>query len=439
MIAPRQGLFASLLTVSFALHMFLLVIATTHQLSDNRTSQGSLMTTQLVSESLTELQPPNTVSLALIATRYATNPSVASIRILDAKGQVLATAGIAKTRQGEVFVREALQGNKQIGSVEITLIEPSVGEILRTQWLAILLSLFIHGLLFLAYQAVARPSRSEYLAQINKEARLKHEIQQLTQALEQEKLHAAMAVAQAQQQAKQPSAPIAEEKQSDTSNTLALNIQFYDPKQLLQSVNQSIAEPYFRLCQLFLTKSAELSRKHFNIPEQDFNLVQRFNEKGAVLTLNNTKPEAVACLMLTGAVFQLLSNIVYKRYRDSKRFALQTRASVASAMTELQYSAEETAERLVQQLHAKENALYLAEEQLDFIRQHYQLIGLPNPSNLLTRHAFMVMGMSAEYAALAESFRTEILLGKKSHISPSSTTSNFSKPNEEESLTPPAV
>ena len=143
MIAPRQGLFASLLIVSFALHTFLLVIATTHQLNENRASQGQLMTSQLVADSLSELEPANTVSLALIANRYATNPSVASIRILDANKQVLATSGISKTRQGEIFARDALQNEKKVGSIEVTLIQPSIGEILRTQWLAILASLFL--------------------------------------------------------------------------------------------------------------------------------------------------------------------------------------------------------------------------------------------------------------------------------------------------------
>lgn len=112
MNAPRQGLFASLLIVSFALHTFLLVLATTHQLNDNRANQGQLMTSQLVTDSLAELEPANRVSLALLANRYATNPSVASIRILDANGQVLATGGLTKTRDGEVFVRDALQNGK---------------------------------------------------------------------------------------------------------------------------------------------------------------------------------------------------------------------------------------------------------------------------------------------------------------------------------------
>lgn len=269
MNAPRQGLFASLLIVSFALHTFLLVIATTHQLNENRASQGQLMTSQLVADSLAELEPANTVSLALVANRYATNPSVASIRILDANKQVLATSGMAKTRQGEVFVRDALQNEKKVGTVEITLIQPSIGEILRTQWLAIFASLFLHFLIWLAYRVIARPTRSEYLTRINQENHLKHEIQRLTQALALEKQNAITLVAQAQQQAKTQNKTPAEKKPRESTqlddHSLALNIQFYDPKQLLNSVNQSVSVPYFKLCQLFLDKSIDLSTKHYQI------------------------------------------------------------------------------------------------------------------------------------------------------------------------------
>ena len=197
MNAPRQGLFASLLIVSFALHTFLLVFATTHQLNETRASQGQLMTSQLIADSLSELESANTISLALIAERYATNPNIAYIRILDQNNQILATEGMYKTRSGEVFARDALKNEKKVGRVEMTLIKPSIGEILRTQWLAILAFFIIHTVLWLLYRVVARPSRSEYLARIKNESRLKHEIQQLTQALELEKHHAAIAIAQA--------------------------------------------------------------------------------------------------------------------------------------------------------------------------------------------------------------------------------------------------
>ena len=49
---------------------------------------------------------------------------------------------------------------------------------------------------------IAALTRSEYLARINEENRLKHEIQELTQALALEKQNTVTLVAQAQQQTK---------------------------------------------------------------------------------------------------------------------------------------------------------------------------------------------------------------------------------------------
>lgn len=417
MNAPRQGLFASLLIVSFALHTFLLVLATTHQLNENRANQGQLITSQLVTDSLSELEPPNRVSLALLANRYATNPSVASIRILDAKAQVLATGGLTKTREGEVFVRDALQNEKKVGVIEITLIEPSIGEILRTQWLAILFSFIIHGLLWVAYRAVARPSRTEYLARINNESRLKFEIQTLTQALEQEKHNAALAIAQAQQAVKNKAKEKEHKPAVLESDSLSLNIQFYDPKQLLDSVNKTVSVPYFNLCQIFLNKATELCVQRYKLNSSDICTVHKFDEKGATISIAADKPNALACLTMISAVFQLLSEVLYRRYREEKRFVLQTRSAIASKVEEMQLSSVQAAERLTQHLVAKESALHVPNTLLKDVSDHFQLVSMPNPTNVLTRHAFVVNGMDAESAELAQTFRTEILKSKQSKAS----------------------
>ncbi|WP_411689546.1 hypothetical protein [Acinetobacter pseudolwoffii] len=417
MNAPRQGLFASLLIVSFALHTFLLVLATTHQLNENRTSQGQLITSQLVTDSLSELEPANRVSLALLANRYATNPSVASIRILDAKGQVLATGGLTKTRDGEVFVRDALQNEKKVGLIEITLIEPSMGEILRTQWLAILFSFIIHALIWVAYRAIARPSRTEYLARINNESRLKFEIQTLTQALEQEKHNAALAIAQAQQAVKNKAKEKEHKPAVLESDSLSLNIQFYDPKQLLDSVNKTVSVPYFNLCQIFLNKATELCVQRYKLNGSDISTVHKFDEKGATISIAADKPNALACLTMISAVFQLLSEVLYKRYREEKRFVLQTRSAIASKVEEMQLSSVQASERLSQHLVAKESALHVPNSLLKDVSEHFQLVSMLNPTNVLTRHAFVVNGMDAETAELAQTFRTEILKSKQSKAS----------------------
>lgn len=302
----------------------------------------------------------------------------------------------------------------------MTLIQPSIGEILRTQWLTILASFLIHALLWLAYRAIARPSRSEYLARINNEARLKHEIQQLIQALETEKQNTVTLVAQAKQQAKQKTAHIPDvvlPESGQNDQAVALNVQFYDPKQLLNSVNQSVSIPYFKLCQIFLQKSIELSCKHYHVNPNEIQVANEFNQQGANLIMSKPTTQGTLCLLMTGSVFQLLSDVLYKRYREDKRFALQTRFTVSTAIEAMQLNPIEAAQRLTGYLHAKESALHLNNHQLKVVGEAFQLVAMPNPSNVMTRHAFMMNGMNNECAELAQRLRTEILMGKKARAS----------------------
>ncbi|ALH94837.1 hypothetical protein [Acinetobacter equi] len=412
MNAPRQGLFASLLIVSFILQTFILVLATTHQLNENRANQGQLITSQLVTDSLSELEPANTVSLALLAGRFATNPNIASIRILDANNQVLATGGMSKTREGEIFVRDALLNEKKIGRIEITLIKPSIGEILRTQWLAILASFIIYVFLWLVYRAIARPSRTEYLTRINREKQLNTEIQQLTHAIEQQKHNAALVIAQAQGSPHSQKIAKDPKQEYQEDHSLALNIQFYDPKQLLDTVTPSVSTPYFNLCQIFLNKSIELCVQHYKLNCSDIKTIQAFNAEGTTISILANKPNAAECLTMISTVFQLLSEVLYKRYREDKRFVLQTRSAISSEVEAMQLSSAQAASRLVKQLSAKESAVHLPKDLLKTLSTHYELMSFPSPTNVLTRHAFMINGMDIEYAELAQNIRTEILKAK---------------------------
>jgi hypothetical protein len=143
------------------------------------------------------------------------------------------------------------------------------------------------------------------------------------------------------------------------TDSLSLNIQFYDPKQLLDSVNKTVSVPYFNLCQIFLNKATELCIQHYKLNSTDICTVHKFDEKGASISIAAEKPDALACLTMISSVFQLLSEVLYKRYREEKRFVLQTRSAISSAVEEMQLNSVQAAERLVQQLVAKESALHV--------------------------------------------------------------------------------
>ncbi|MFA9203535.1 MAG: hypothetical protein ACEQSD_06020, partial [Flavobacteriales bacterium] len=101
MNAPRQGIYAALLATSFAIHAVLMIQGAQHQLAVTRAAQGELMTGQLVADSLASVMVTDTVGLALLTGRYTERADVASVRILTANGQVLASGGAAATRGGQ--------------------------------------------------------------------------------------------------------------------------------------------------------------------------------------------------------------------------------------------------------------------------------------------------------------------------------------------------
>ena len=186
----------------------------------------------------------------------------------------------------------------------------------------------------------------------------------------------------------------------------------------MNTVNQSVSVPYFNLCQIFLNKSIELCAQHFKLSSKDFTVQQVFNQNGALISIDADKPDAAQCILMIGSVFQLLSEVLYKRYREDKRFVLQTRCAITTSVEAMQLDALQAAERLANHLIAKEMALYLSNDQLKYIGDCYQLVALPNPTNVLTRHSFMINGMNQECAELAQNIRTEILKGKRNTVAP---------------------
>lgn len=414
MNAPRQGLFASLLFISFSLHAVLMVLATNNFLDENRANQGAALTRQLVNDSLQELNPVNSVALALVINRYVTDPSIASVRILDAQNQVVATGGSNKTRGGEVFVRDAAINEQRVGKVEVTLLKPSIGEQLHNIWLPLLLSSMVHLLLWLGYRLIARPTRQEYKARLARETQLQQEIQRLADTLEQERHQASLAIAKAQQLYKPTQRDITERATITAldENEIYLSIQFYDPKQLLSSVNHLSLQSYYNVAQLFLNHTRKQCIQAFDLDEQDIEIIQPVMDDGALIRGKQANPQVIKAMIQMAVVFELLSEATYKRFRKDKRFALQTRLALSEAVPAMQINAQKAAVRLGQYLHGKDIAIYLSKPTFKECRHQYELAPLPHPSNPLTRDAVLLHALSSEQAALAEQMRDDILAGR---------------------------
>ena len=169
-LAPRQGLFAIIILVSFCLQTLLLVISTDQQLSESRTLKGEQMVAQLIDEARLSLENQDRVSLSVIANRYTSEQDVARIVIKDNKGELLVPVGNAPMQQGDIIRQDATNGEAVIGQVELTLKDVSKGEIITMQWPFIIGSMLLHLFLWLLYGYIARPTK----AQINA---LSHDIE----------------------------------------------------------------------------------------------------------------------------------------------------------------------------------------------------------------------------------------------------------------------
>lgn len=421
MNAPRQGLYASLLIISFAVHVILMVHTTNHQLGHTRAIQGDLMTRQLADDSLAMLAPVDTVSLALMANRYTSRPDVASLKIMAADGRVLTSSGNAPTRSGEVFKKKVLLDQKAIGQIELTLIQPSIGEMIRTQWLPILLSLITHLLLWLLYRVVARPTRREYLATLAREQQLQEQLLALKLHAEQAQKNAVMARAMANP-AEIPK-PVQASSNNDGSttetqdNAFILRIGFVDPKQLLGTLSPGLARPYFSLCQTLLEQAIQQNRQHFEALDGqsgkpvDCKIVQPFGESGAIVSASGNHPQNALFLAQLAQLFNLLTEVVYRRHRDIKRFALHTR----TALAEPQHNqpAQALAQSLIHQVDANQLAVHLTDDQVLNLQQYFQLSPFDSPTDAQTREALLVTAMNVEGARFVSKARERILAGDK--------------------------
>lgn len=461
MNAPRQGLFASLLIISFAVHVILMIHATNQQLSTTRAIQGELMTRQLADDSLAMLAPVDTVSLALMANRYTNRPDVASLKILGADGRTLTTSGNSPTRSGELFRKKVMLDQKTVGQIELTLIEPSIGELIRSQWLPLLLSLLVHGLLWLLYRVVARPTRREYLATLAREQQLQEQLLSLKLTAEQAQKNAIIAQALANPAGlpKRPDADAAPSTGENSKHHFVLKIGFVDPKQLLGTLSPGLARPYFSLCQTLLEQAIQQNRQHFEAQMNaavnassgsntgssreavaiDCQVVQPFGESGAVVSVtahadgndsqqhsnhySNNHAHEVVFLAQLAQLFNLLTDVVYRRHREIKRFALHTRTALAEQQPN--QPAQALAQSLLAHVEANQLAVHLTDEQVLSLQQYFQLSPFDSPTNAQTREALLVTAINVEGARFISKARERILAGNK----PASATANNTTSN----------
>lgn len=402
MNAPRQGLYATIIAISFALHTALIVEGAAHQLASTRDAQGQLLIRQLAEDATLGVARQDTVGLALLANRYSQRPDVVSLRLLAADGHVLATGGSAPSRSGETFQQILLQDRAQSGQVELTLANISLGEIIRLQWLPLLLSLLIHGLLWLFYRVVARPKQL-WAAQA----------QATDELTESDLTDSALDDNQNQTFTPEPSLQL---KTADAASATSkvypviLKVTFDDPKSLLDTLTPSIAQKYFTLCQKLLEQAIRvLGEQMPNDGEStELTVITPFGMNGAVVGVTQSSTPALGHLLLLAQLINLLSDAVYRRNRLEKRFALHTHTVITEANEAIDATTQSTA--LIQ--HAKTNDVLIkvSNSNLSRLMIQFSLSALEEAlENGELSEVMRLNGLRSDQAQLIERARAQIL------------------------------
>lgn len=403
MNAPRQGLFATIVAISFALHTALIVEGSVHQLASTRDAQGQLLIRQLAEDATLNVARQDTVSLALLANRYSERPDVVSLRILAADGHVLATGGSAPSRSGQLFQQILLQDRTQSGQVELTLAEASLGEIIRLQWLALLLSFFIHALLWLLYRVVARPKGAGFIS--DQETPDAHDLNETISATTSQ-LNSPLTPEPSLQLKAQNAATA-----TPASYPVILRIAFDDPKSLLETLTPSIAQKYFALCQKLLEEAIRvLGTQMPNDGEPtELSIVSPFGMEGALVGVNQNSAPALGHLLLLAQLINLLSDAVYRRNRLEKRFALHTRTSITEADDTSDSITKSNA--LIQNAKMNDVLIHASDSNLSRLMIQFSLSAMEtstqNSDNL--NEAMRLSGLRSDQAQLIERTRAQIL------------------------------
>lgn len=396
--APRQGIYAALLATSFAIHTVLMIQGTEHQLAVTRAAQGELMTGQLVTDSLPAVAMSDAVGLALLTRRYTERMDVASVRILTNKGQVLASGGAATTRGGQLFKQPVKLDQTTIGQVELILIEPTRGEMLQGQWLPLLLSALLHGLLWLLYRVVARPAQTRRVSMSAQEA----VISPIAPPVEPLSPPVAAPVVGS------PAAAVSTVVSLEVPVSLTLG--FDDPRQLLDTLSPSLAEPYYLLCQTLLEQAMRglLTSKEGSAPVCQ--VIHKFSAQGALLGLSGAPSAVLAEYAIElASLFNLLSSVVYRRHREQKHFALHTCGLVVVSQPE--QTRQQVIEKLIRYVRSNGVLVCAPEPFMTVLLHRTPLSALEHPLNSVMREAMHVDGLSAEQASRIGRIRDQILRG----------------------------
>lgn len=351
--APNRTLFLIILLVSLFLHTVFFVISSDRQI----TEQHRVVAERLVAELGAELAMPSAandrVSMSHIAGQYAQESQVAFVAIYNPDGNIVVSIGESengyRTKNETIVV-----GDKVLGSVVLETKAVSTATILSEQWLFLLAMLVIHGLLWIVYGHLARPTK-ELKAKIASQTRARLLSQGLLTGEVVPSTHVEQPLPNSEDKAQSEPPKMADEPKETTvdqnpvqdakpsaqppvTDSYMVQVRFDDPNQLIQAVNYDHKQMYFALCDQMVAKAANKLLENPLLAGVSIRAIKSFDETGASIELvrdNDHAKVATATVMLAKLIL-MVNQIVYDRHRELGQFALKfatTASDTAQANT----------------------------------------------------------------------------------------------------------
>ena len=442
--APRQGLFAIIILVSFCLQTLLLIISTDQQLTKSREQKGEQMVAQLIDEASLAMQNKDRVSLSVIANRYTSEQDVARLVITDSKDEVLVPVGNAPMQKGDTIRQIATQGESVIGTVELTLKDVSTGEIIAMQWPFVVGSLILHLFLWLLYGYIARPTKdqlnalsrdmygyqSAQMPPMDSDADTDIEDtdtdgQQHTivkrAALKSKNIHRELNAYLKSHQRTDKDAD--DETDSDAAapassqptklsatrefGSVSVTIMFHAEYKMLERLAPELRMPYLALCTQLLNQAIDelltqpiLSGVHLqNRPS--------FDDTGAcaILKAENRHAKVALAGVMLGKLYLMLNKIIHDKHIELSRFALPAKVGVSDE------GQSDALERLLDSKGKKEQMLILLPtEGLKQIGHHVQVYSFKRPTTVYERECAVFDGANETLMHRLADVRNAVLM-----------------------------
>lgn len=403
--APRQGRFALVLLVSLFVHILGFVLTLEHTLMTQKQKAIEELALHLAAEVKKPLVADDRIGLSVIAANYKAKAGVGFVGIFDAKDKLLVPTGTDTGVVGKSVV--VSEGTLPIGRVEIKPAPVNRAEVMKTHWLYLLGSVGMHFLLWAGYAALARPPRQ-----------LKKEI------AEEVRNDMIATKAQADTPVPPPSTPAPPNSvqafiqsqltgtpspakpaiELDDEKAIVVKIIFTDKRELFGVMAQGQAHAYLALCNQLLEKTLACLAKNALAARVSYQIQEPFDEHGAVVVLTsedvNARTPLVAAMFVK--LFVSVNQIVYKKHRELKKFALPIKAIAADGG------------RLgiaTQIVSTEQEATFVMMEKTKItqIAQHINLVPYKAPTSIHEKDTFVLTQVNDNISRILENLRKDIL------------------------------